>query len=911
MEWSDSSSETSTHNKTELVIGTFNCRGWDSHVIKNLIEDMSAYHSRKLILACQETWLYTPPTNFQKELEDQYHFVHESAMSATEYRKGRPFGGIAFVVSKSIAFKIKYLNCRCLSILLTNCNILISNIYLPANDSRKSAQENRISMAEALGHLDAAHELAVETVDGIVLGDFNVAPEDTNSRSSLVKESLHLLGYDLHSQLNYPTHNSGRTLDGITTTNSISSSIQRKEVVLSHNNSDHYPVIAWTNIKDEDNLPLVPTLPQLCWKKASEKALLSYSNLCQKKCNTSLRKFQRDEIDGTQLYAEVVNNMESAAQSCIPKSRKNNERKRHNVPMWRERMASHKTEVDYWLQLQFLNGGPNHCPSVIRQQLRLAKSRYRFHFRALRREIEINVAETITLYNYYQKLSRKPKAAKPAMIDGHSRRAQPEMWRQHFRTVFHADETPYRGDITNDIDRVISNDDITHFNHVNLNEMNSVLSNINSDKSYQRHHHWECLSTDNHSAKLCLLEIFKYFINNVLHGNSVIEWDFFLTHLDVIPKKGKKDLSLKKSWRPISIGTSENWVLEKVLLNRLLPYLKTNDCQFGYKSSHSTSHAIELIRTIERGYDTHCCLLDASSAFDNISWIRIKNQLIKRSIPFTLVKIVICQLYSTKISICKTAVIFPRNGVKQGGVLSGIIFAACYDDLAFDLERTGVGVLIKTLEKSILISVIIYADDVLLIASSPYGLQLLINITVNFAALYGDITFNPGKSCILRLGMHNNPAVSVCNIPVAECHDYLGVEIGRQANPQRSAAARLYRNTNLLLAHNRELRKCSTAVKNVCINSYGNVYCLENLSYVTSEVRKAHRYMTKRVHTDWTTFADLDGPNIRSRRLYSVFELDSIEVLHRRRRNNFLLKAASHSNKLIRYILGGLDRITG
>ena len=352
-------------------------------------------------------------------------------------------------------------------------------------------------------------------------------------------------------------------------------------------------------------------------------------------------------------------------------------------------------------------------------------------------------------------------------------------------------------------------------------------------------------------------------------------------------------------------------MLEKVLLNRLLPYLKTNDCQFGYKSSHSTSHAIELIRTIERGYDTHCCLLDASSAFDNISWIRIKNQLIKRSIPFTLVKIVICQLYSTKISICKTAVIFPRNGVKQGGVLSGIIFAACYDDLAFDLERTGVGVLIKTLEKSILISVIIYADDVLLIASSPYGLQLLINITVNFAALYGDITFNPGKSCILRLGMHNKPAVSVCNIPVAECHDYLGVEIGRQANPQRSAAARLYRNTNLLLAHNRELRKCSTAVKNVCINSYGNVYCLENLSYVTSEVRKAHRYMTKRVHTDWTTFADLDGPNIRSRRLYSVFELDSIEVLHRRRRNNFLLKAASHSNKLIRYILGGLDRITG
>ena len=120
----------------------------------------------------------------------------------------------------------------------------------------------------------------------------------------------------------------------------------------------------------------------------------------------------------------------------------------------------------------------------------------------------------------------------------------------------------------------------------------------------------------------------------------------------------------------------------------------------------------------------------------------------------------------------------------------------------------------------------------------------------------------------------------------------------------------LYRNTNLLLAHNSQLRKCSLAVKNICINSYGNVYALENLLFVSSCVRNAHRYMTKRVHTNWVNFSDLDGPNIRSRRLYSVFQLDSIEVLHRRRRNNFLLKAAAHSNTLIRNIIGGLDRIT-
>ena len=64
------------------------------------------------------------------------------------------------------------------------------------------------------------------------------------------------------------------------------------------------------------------------------------------------------------------------------------------------------------------------------------------------------------------------------------------------------------------------------------------------------------------------------------------------------------------------------------------------------------------------------------------------------------------------------------------------------------------------------------------------------------------------------------------------------------------------------------------------------------------------------VHDDWRQFADLDGPNIRSRRLYTVYELDSIEVIHRRRRNNFLLSSSTHKNKLIAGVIGAIERIT-
>ena len=144
-----------------------------------------------------------------------------------------------------------------------------------------------------------------------------------------------------------------------------------------------------------------------------------------------------------------------------------------------------------------------------------------------------------------------------------------------------------------------------------------------------------------------------------------------------------------KSWRAILIDTSENWFLEKIFLSRLKqPHLYTKDSQFGYKAGHSCSHAIELERTVERNIDTHACLLDASSAFHKLSWYRVRDQLLKRNVPIILLKLILKQLVSNRISVCNTNVIYPRAGTKQGGVLSGYIFAICYDDLVNELTAT-------------------------------------------------------------------------------------------------------------------------------------------------------------------------------------------------------------------------------
>ena len=87
------------------------------------------------------------------------------------------------------------------------------------------------------------------------------------------------------------------------------------------------------------------------------------------------------------------------------------------------------------------------------------------------------------------------------------------------------------------------------------------------------------------------------------------------------------------------------------------------------------------------------------------------------------------------------------------------------------------------------------------------------------------------------------------------------------------------------------------------------MYCIESLLSVNSRLRQAHRYLTKSVHTDWSRIADLPGPNITSRRLYVSYNLDSLEVIHRRCRNMFLINVEKHENALIAGIIGNLERI--
>ncbi len=89
------------------------------------------------------------------------------------------------------------------------------------------------------------------------------------------------------------------------------------------------------------------------------------------------------------------------------------------------------------------------------------------------------------------------------------------------------------------------------------------------------------------------------------------------------------------------------------------------------------------------------------------------------------------------------------NGVKQGLVLSPILFTLCLDDLIAELEDNGDGCRIGMKYFGILG----FADDLKLLSPSLLGLQRMLNICKAFSTSTG-LTFNAKKTLCIKFSLH-------------------------------------------------------------------------------------------------------------------------------------------------------------
>jgi hypothetical protein len=140
-----------------------------------------------------------------------------------------------------------------------------------------------------------------------------------------------------------------------------------------------------------------------------------------------------------------------------------------------------------------------------------------------------------------------------------------------------------------------------------------------------------------------------------------------------------------------------------------------------------------------------CTFMDASKAFDRIHYGKLFKLLIERKLPLCIIRILM-NLYTHNFlrvawGSAITDYFSAVNGVKQGAVLSPVLFCVYLDNLLIALSKAGVGCFIGCK----FVGALAYADDIVLTAPTATAMRKLLKVCDKYAQEYC-ISFNASKT---------------------------------------------------------------------------------------------------------------------------------------------------------------------
>ena len=198
----------------------------------------------------------------------------------------------------------------------------------------------------------------------------------------------------------------------------------------------------------------------------------------------------------------------------------------------------------------------------------------------------------------------------------------------------------------------------------------------------------------------------------------------------IVPIYKKGDKSNPSNYRGITLTSTMSKLMTYLLNERLLHWLDYNDLssqsQFAYKPGYSTIDAVYVLQSAiaQNKPITHCAFIDFTKAFDKIDRSILYDKLKKCGISSMMLRI-IEDMYRKIKSKVRTSDgytdTFPLNtGLLQGECLSPSLFSMFIDDVVEYMNNVqGMGIWCNHRK----ITVLKYADDLVLLANTAEGLQ--------------------------------------------------------------------------------------------------------------------------------------------------------------------------------------------
>ena len=226
-----------------------------------------------------------------------------------------------------------------------------------------------------------------------------------------------------------------------------------------------------------------------------------------------------------------------------------------------------------------------------------------------------------------------------------------------------------------------------------------------------------------------------------------------------IPKSSDKDPFLPLNYRGISLISCVSKAYSSLLNDRIVQFCnETNifpDEQNGFRAKRSCEDHIFSLSTIIKNRindkkDTFCAFVDLEKAFDWVNRNLLLYRLLNHDIQGKMYNAVRSILSDTKSCVqldndCNTNWFSNICGVRQGDSMSPTLFSLYINDLVKTLKEKGPLLNIGGL----LINILLYADDMVLMADSEHDLQKLLDLLHDWCSKWR-LSLNRDKTQIVH-----------------------------------------------------------------------------------------------------------------------------------------------------------------
>jgi len=760
-----------------LTTVSYNCRGFNSTKSQYILTLLS----KSNILFLQEHWLSEAQLCLLGNISSNISYTGISGFDNSRILAGRPFGGCAILWHSNILANVRPLdlnNNRVCAVLVCteSVKLLFINVYMPYEDG-----DDKID--ELVSILSVIEDLIETNSDcHIVLGgDFNVDFSRDWTHTALLNSFCDNIGlspilrhakctFDYTYNFNMSRFNildhfilSGTLFDACVSDASVLHDVD--------NISDHDPIFLDLSINVESvALSKRAFAPHVSWVKASDKDLDNYRiNLSKNLKNiilptaallcTDLCCTNPDHHSAICKYTEAITNCCLSAAECSIPHTSNRHAEAARVPGWTEHVKPLHDDSLFWHAMWIDCGRPK--TGVVPDVMRRTRAKYHYAIRQIKRDEDNIVRERIAnalindpTRNFWDEVKkiRNSKASNPRIVDGCSDESSiARLFAQNYRSLYTSVpfDTIEMQNIRSELDGAISECEFTNFNIFNCQDIMTAISKLKLHKNDG----YRGLSTDHFlfAGPELSVNIGFLFTCMVTHGTAPN--DFGISTLIPIPKKHGLSATDSNNFRGIALSSVFCKLFDNVIMDKFYDKLCTSDLQFGFKKNSSTNMCTMILKEsiayyVNNRSSVFCTFLDASKAFDRVNYCKLFRLLIKRSIPACIVRILVYLYTGSQVRVLWAGLTSDYftvlNGVKQGGVISPILYCIYTDDLLIRLSLSGVGCYIGLN----FVGALAYADDIVLIAPTPSAMRKMLAICDAYAVEF-DILFNAAKSKFL------------------------------------------------------------------------------------------------------------------------------------------------------------------